>query len=789
MWGSIHLLDHQGNIVRSAKELKGHSVSINKISIDERGDYIASCSDDGIVHISGLYTSDGDHDVTIGRLVKSVAIDPYYHKSNSHKRFITGDERLIIHEKALLYGFKSEFISDAEGYVQNITWSKQFVAWASDIGVRVYDVENKCSLGLMQWTKNPKAMPQNFRCNMSWLNGTTLLIGWVDMVRVCTIRKRQPWEKNEKKNFPDYLVEPIYTFTTDFYISGIAALEEPSQEQKSEINLVLLGFSKELDEDGNSKRPTLQIVQPAGNDYVEVARPDELMLREYKTYKCNDYHLESVPGENRYFIVSPRDVVIASLYDANDKVAWLVEHEMYEAALEAVKESQKFTMLEVGRSYINYLLNKKQFEKAGEMCLKILGKDRKLWEEEVYKFAQITQLKAISPYLPKGDYKLDPHIYEMVLYEYLKTDPPGFLNLVKEWSPTLYHVPAVVNTVLEQVLVSSGDKVILLEALAILYTHEKKYDKALATCLKVRNKDIFNLIRKHKLYSSIHDMVEPLMELDPEQAVSLFLDNYCVPVVVVVEKLQGNKFFLHKYLDALDKKDGKGEISRNYHGMLLELHADFDRDKLLPFLRRSDHYPIQHALNICQERRLFPEMVHLLARMGNTKEALVLMMEQLRDIQQAIDFCKEQDDQELWEDLIERSLDKPDFITYLLQNIGTAIDPSHLVKRIAPGLCIQGLKNSLGKMMKDYRLQVSVQEGYKKILVSDYFNLQSKLINAHKRGIRLDDEQICGACNERTIHRGNSPSNLVIFFCRHVFHEDCLQFVNSCRICDSQSAK
>lgn len=83
--------------------------------------------------------------------------------------------------------------------------------------------------------------------------------------------------------------------------------------------------------------------------------------------------------------------------------------------------------------------------------------------------------------------------------------------------------------------------------------------------------------------------------------------------------------------------------------MLLELHADFDRDKLLPFLRRSDHYPIQHALNICQERRLFPEMVHLLARMGNTKEALVLMMEQLRDIQQAIDFCKEQDDQELWE--------------------------------------------------------------------------------------------------------------------------------------------
>lgn len=97
------------------------------------------------------------------------------------------------------------------------------------------------------------------------------------------------------------------------------------------------------------------------------------MLREYKKCKCNDYHLEAVPGENRYFIVAPRDVVIASVYDANDKVKWLVQHDMYEAALEAVKESQKFTMLEVGRSYINYLLGKKEFEKAGEMCLKILG--------------------------------------------------------------------------------------------------------------------------------------------------------------------------------------------------------------------------------------------------------------------------------------------------------------------------------------------------------------------------------------------------------------------------------
>ena len=46
-------------------------------------------------------------------------------------------------------------------------------------------------------------------------------------------------------------------------------------------------------------------------------------------------------------------------------------------------------------------------------------------------------------------------------------------------------------------------------------------------------------------------------------------------------------------------------------------------------------------------------------RMGNTKQALDLIVNELRDVSQAIDFCKEQNDEELWEDLIDYSLDKP----------------------------------------------------------------------------------------------------------------------------------
>ena len=45
--------------------------------------------------------------------------------------------------------------------------------------------------------------------------------------------------------------------------------------------------------------------------------------------------------------------------------------------------------------------------------------------------------------------------------------------------------------------------------------------------------------------------------------------------------------------------------------------------------------------------------------MGNTKQALRLITEELKDVEQAIIFAKEHDDVELWQDLIDYSMDKP----------------------------------------------------------------------------------------------------------------------------------
>ena len=47
-----------------------------------------------------------------------------------------------------------------------------------------------------------------------------------------------------------------------------------------------------------------------------------------------------------------------------------------------------------------------------------------------------------------------------------------------------------------------------------------------------------------------------------------------------------------------------------------------------------------------------------------------------------------------------------DFITGLLNSIGTHVDPIILIRRIQTGMEIPGLRDSLVKILQDYNLQV-----------------------------------------------------------------------------------
>lgn len=118
-----------------------------------------------------------------------------------------GDNKLTLYEKTFLKGLKATVLNDSEGSVSAIAWSDQFVAWASALGVRVHDLNEKCSLGLIKWQEPENVSLVNFRCNLKWANSKTLLIGWVDTIRICVVRKRNSVEVSTR-DLPGFIVDP-----------------------------------------------------------------------------------------------------------------------------------------------------------------------------------------------------------------------------------------------------------------------------------------------------------------------------------------------------------------------------------------------------------------------------------------------------------------------------------------------------------------------------------------------------------------------------------------------------
>uniref|UniRef100_A0A8C1XN56 Vacuolar protein sorting-associated protein 41 homolog n=1 Tax=Cyprinus carpio TaxID=7962 RepID=A0A8C1XN56_CYPCA len=672
-FGKVYLLDIQGNVTQ---KFEISPVKINQISLDESGDHVGICSEDGKVQVFGLYTREGFHENFDCPI------------------------KLMLTNRNWLNRWKTSVLHEGEGNITNVKWRANLIAWANNVGVKIYDISSKQRITNVL-RDNTNLRPDMYPCSLCWKDNTTLIIGWGSSVKICVVKERDP---TEMRDLPSRYVEIVSAFETEFFISGLAPLADQL------VTLYYVKDSSEHMEEEFRTRPRLDIIQSLPEGCEEISS-DALTVRNFQENQCRDYRLEHSEGESLFYIISPKDIVVAKERDQDDHIDWLLEKKKYEEALMAAEISFRNIKRhdKIGMAYINHLVERGDYDAAARKCQKVLGKNMDLWENEVYRFKTIGQLKAISQYLPRGDLRLRPAIYEMILHEFLKTDYEGFATLIREWPGELYNNMAIVQAVNEH-LKKDPTNSMLLTTLAELYTYDQRYDRALEIYLKLRHKDVYQLIHKHNLFSAIKDKIVLLMDFDKEKAVDMLLDNDDkISMDKVVEELKDRPELLHVYLHKLFKRDHhKGQ---KYHERQISLYAEYDRPNLLPFLRESMHCPLEKALEICQQRHFVEETVFLLSRMGNCRRALQMIMEELADVDKAIEFAKEQDDRELWDDLISYSIDKPPFITGLLNNIGTHVDPILLIHRIKEGMEIPNLRDSLVKILQDYNLQILLREG------------------------------------------------------------------------------
>ncbi|OBZ81420.1 Vacuolar protein sorting-associated protein 41 [Choanephora cucurbitarum] len=781
-WGAVHILDFEGNVIKSFSK---HAATVNSISIDRYDEYVASASDDGKVFIYALYTPE-ILTFDYKRPLKSIALDPEYARKTT-RQFVIGGmaEQLIMSEKGW-FGNKDTVLHANEGPIYAIEWRNHFIAWANDTGVKIFDTTTNMRI---TYIDRPEGSPRAdlYKCRMCWKNDTTLLIGWADTVKIAVI-KPMP---NSAQGQANHYVEIIAMFQTDHIISGIAPFKD---------HLMILFYLLEDESDDEEKKqemrgrkqlaskPELHIFNADNEDISQ----DILPSHGFEHYQANDYVLQFLMEEDMFYVMGPKDLIAARARDEDDHIEWLLEHERFGEALDAVRafsSSKKFKEDEIGQAYLDWLVKERRVDEAAAECGDILKNDKSKWEDWVFKFTELGELKAIAPYIPIKDPQLSTTVYEIALAWFLKSDPTALRNTIHQWPRNLYNLSNVIVAV-EDVLRKDKNNEILIECLADLYTYNNQPDKAIEYNLRLRRPNAFELIQEYNMFDAVKDKAILLMEFDqyllqkeenkstrPSQmpAVQLLVKNTdAIPPERVVKQLRKNRLFLHIYLDALFDRDR--QLGYEFHDLQVELYAEYDYPKLIDFLRASHYINLEKAYKICEEKDLVPEMVFILGRMGNNKNALMLIIERLGDVQRAIDFAKEQKDDDLWEDLLTYSMDKPNFIRGLLENVGTDIEPLRLIKRIPDNLQIPGLKDALLKILQDYNLQMSLHQGCEKILVSDSVFLADKMYKAQKRAVHCTQEMICNLCEEPVFdeHNVEDMPNSVIFFCRHAYHETCL---------------
>ncbi|KAH8092455.1 hypothetical protein BXZ70DRAFT_950969 [Cristinia sonorae] len=553
-----------------------------------------------------------------------------------------------------------------------------------------------------------------------------------------------------------------------------------------------------------AERPELRIISRAGEELAA----DALTFAGYERFGCNDYVLvdiHSAEGDPYYIVLSPQDIVVVKPRDWRDHVAWLVERKRYEEALDEIERRQSMgeqmdegvDAVKIGQSYIEHLVGEGKFLEAAKLCPKVCGHDTARWEDWIFVFTQQHRLQAIIPYVPTESPTLGHLVYEMILAYFLSHDRTALLKTIRDWPKSIYDVSAVIVAVqaeLDRAPSSSSaapataDTVILMECLSELFVANRQYGKALPFFIRLRRPNVFDLIRDHNLFTSVQDQALLLVEFDHElvekrrkegdesvnfergAAITLLVDHvHSIPISKVVQQLRGRRYYLYAYLDALSAKDP--HLTSDFADTQVELYAEYAPQRLIDFLRASNYYNLERAYRECENRDLVPEMVFLLGRMGDNKRALNLIIERLGDVHRAIEFAKEQHDDDLWEDLLKYSESRPAFIRGLLENVGAEIDPIRLIRRIKNGLEIPGLKSALIKILHDFNLQMSLLEGCQVILNGDAADLARQLHNDQTAGFFLNRKTTCPVC---TLPLIQTPQMLLLpHLCRHVVHASC----------------
>uniref|UniRef100_A0A0N5D511 RING-type domain-containing protein n=1 Tax=Thelazia callipaeda TaxID=103827 RepID=A0A0N5D511_THECL len=630
-----------------------------------------------------------------------------------------------------------------------------------------------------------QALGVKTRPSHCWIDSKTLVVGFWDAVVVCTITVSSISEGVSSVEVKQ--VEVLYSWKVDMYIADVSFTLGDEICAWKEITVFGMKKSAFHDVAQNECEMVLALLEPEDSNTFSLTTEDRIEMITCDFGNLTAFHLSSLLCEDIYFLLGCQEFIEAQPCSADDRVRWYLENGLLREAMQFANEHeaelQHLDPIDVGKRFLCSLIKQKQFAEAAANLKVVCGRQKDLWEYYVSEFEQNNVVLQLAKYLPVKDPQLEPECYQCVLTAALHNHPVLFYNLIKVWNPDLFRVGAITELALKWVVQGNGaplseqDSVAIYRALARLYLYERKYDKAILLHIMLNDKDVFKVIQQYQLFHLVKDDLTKLMNIDANLTVQLLIENAeSLPTKTILAQLVKYPKVQIAVLNSLFERN-EGE---EFVDLAIRLYADHERDLLLPFLRKTHVYDIAKALDICEKKQYVNEMVYLLGRSGNRKKALDLLVNKLNRIDCAIDFCRENDDSDLWDKLIEAAMKRPDHISQLLNTVGHYVNPLTIIEKIPEEINIPGLRNSIVKILHDYELLVQMQYDCLQVLEADNSQLFAKYLSRHKRAVFISSDQHCAICRTFVLQRDkpadSGPVNydIIVYGCGHLIHARCM---------------
>lgn len=779
--GLVHILTPAFVTV---KTIKAHKASVLSIHASET--HFATGSMDGTIAI-GSFSLNEVKSYDFQRPIHCVALLKNYEKSLT---FISGGmSSKVILSSITWFGKKSDLVLDQDnGTIVGLHVSNDVAFWFNDNGITFYNLQARKIIKIIP---KPQKSPRSdlYWPEVAFPETDLVTIGWGNFIyslkifnKVDTSKKLIPSSASFRVQ-QDKDIEVGQIFELDFLICGLVS-----------FNDLWMILTYPLPDESLGKTDVNPDLKLFNSIKGEVVYEEEIGLNNSKNFGLNDFMLGThYASINSYYIVSARDFVAAQEFQLEDQLTWYVTHDKYLKAWEMSSNLvNPIQRLNYGIKYIDSLIKFDDWDKALEFLRNLLainveeipdGDERstvatsqsddreKLLTEKISQWdtwahifietnhvSELTQILSTSPKL-----NLSKSIYNHILEYWLQNDLEEFYNLVNEWNTGIYDINSI-QDIMESMVEQSPQSENLRRYLTSLYEKSFEPDKAVKHLLKLRDQNLIPYISKN------HIFMKYTLQL-PEMIKIKFKENSIdrIPIETIKEKIQPEvsvlvdhrqeflpdqvltifheanlDFINYFYLESLlimDEFMASGFINQR-----IKLLCQYDRPTLSILLQKSNTYDIELAIKLCEENGFIEELVYLLGKVGESFKALRLIIEELNDPIKAIDFAKKQNDGELWKQLVDYSMDKPNFINALIEHSDDQsslyYDPITILKKLPQNIRVQGLTESVIRFSKNNGLNLILNQLILMIVYQQSEQASKEYRSGLLRGFEVDIEKI-----------------------------------------------